>query len=356
MAVAKTTQYWSSRMDGNDPTALVGNFQDNWTAAVGGGSQDLNQDWVVTNAKYTLTPIVSETKYTLVTCISYITAPDNNEVIMELDNGTHKVQVQSTGTNTSLKLVGATTVTIIDLDLILAESKPVPLILRLTLDSNGNAKLYTHEIIQNDDATNVFYSVTGATGSSRLIRWGNTNGSVKWSTVYYSKFGAFNPEELMTSGFAQDAIPRMGISIVDLLKNTTRMYLRTQVPDSNIMYGYDISSEMINRYTVPNIHVLVPTINSPEFIALAGAKTSQNYDVEVYVTTRGTNYENAYRQGLNILGEVFDELYTQTGVTGTTDSLISFNATFDTKMDDDETVCVHQLTLTYMRRIDMRHR
>ena len=160
----------------------------------------------------------------------------------------------------------------------------------------------------------------------------------------------------MTSAFAQNAVPRMGISIVDLLKNTEKIYLKSQVPDSNIMYGYDISSEMINRYTVPNIHVIVPSVESPSFDALAGSKTTQNYDVIVYVTTRGTNYENAYRQGLNILGEVFDELYTKTGVSGTTDSLISYNAEFDTKMDDDETVCVHTLNLTYMRRIDMRQR
>ena len=56
------------------------------------------------------------------------------------------------------------------------------------------------------------------------------------------------------------------------------------------------------------------------------------------------------------MGEVFDELYVNTGVEGTTDSIISYSADLDSKMDDDETVCVHVLTLTYMRRIDMRHR
>jgi len=56
------------------------------------------------------------------------------------------------------------------------------------------------------------------------------------------------------------------------------------------------------------------------------------------------------------VGEVFDELYTQTGVKATTDSIISYEAKLDSKMDDDETICVHSLTMTYMRRIDMRHR
>ena len=41
------------------------------------------------------------------------------------------------------------------------------------------------------------------------------------------------------------------------------------------------------------------------------------------------------------MGEVFDELYTQTGVQGTTDSMLQYDAQLDSKMDDDETVCVH---------------
>jgi hypothetical protein len=354
MSVATTTQYWNSRMNGADPTGLTGNFQDAWTAASGGGSAS-GGDWVITSGTYTITP-TTNTAYTFVACLSYTTAPDDDEVLVKLDNGTHKIEVKGTGNGTSLKLVGATTVTVSNLDLLLTENNPVPLVLRLTLDATGAAKMYVHEIIQDDNAEDIFSSVTGASGSSKIIQWGNTTGNIKWSNVYYCKFGSFTPEELMTSAFAQNAVPRMGIAIVDLLKNTQKIYLKSQVPDSNIMYGYDISSEMINRYTVPNIHVIVPNIESPAFDSLAGAKTSQNYDVVVYVTTRGTNYENAYRQGLNILGEIFDELYTKTGVSGTTDSLISYNAEFDTKMDDDETVCVHTLNLTYMRRIDMRQR
>ena len=113
---------------------------------------------------------------------------------------------------------------------------------------------------------------------------------------------------------------------------------------------------MTNRLPTPTIHVLISALNSPSFESLGGAKITQNYDVQIFVATRGTNYENAYRSGLNIMGEVFDELYTQTGVQGTTDSIIQYDAQLDSKMDDDETVCVHVLTMTYMRRIDMRHR
>ena len=167
--------------------------------------------------------------------------------------------------------------------------------------------------------------------------------------------GAFTPEELLLSDFAQDTLARMGLAIVEQIKDSDRPYLKTQVNDASIIYGYDISSQMINRVITPSIHVIIEDLGSPEFESLGGAKITQNYDVKVFVSVKGTNYENAYRSCLNIMGEVFDELYVNTGVEGTTDSIISYSADLDSKMDDDETVCVHVLTLTYMRRIDMRH-
>ena len=63
-----------------------------------------------------------------------------------------------------------------------------------------------------------------------------------------------------------------------------------------------------------------------------------------------------YRLGLNIIGEVFDELYTNTGLSATTDNLEAYNMNLDVKLDDDETVCVHQLNVTYKRRIKMTRR
>ena len=56
------------------------------------------------------------------------------------------------------------------------------------------------------------------------------------------------------------------------------------------------------------------------------------------------------------MGEAFDELYTTTGLTATTDNIESYNMILDSKMDDDETICVHQLNLTYRRRIKMTRR
>ena len=143
---------------------------------------------------------------------------------MKIDDGSKKVEVQSTGSNTSLKLVGTTTVTITDLDLANQEENPTTMILRLTLDGS-TAKLYTHEIIDDDDGTTIYKTVTGAASSSTGVTWGNTSGSVKWGAVYYSKFGAFSPEELLLSDFAQDTLARMGLAIVNQLKDSKRPYL-----------------------------------------------------------------------------------------------------------------------------------
>ena len=351
MAVADKNQFWNARIRGEDPANPAGpNVSDAFTGSGGSASGGA---WVITNSTYS---IGHATNMTMVAMLSYNTAPDSGAVLMTLDNGTKLVQVKSKGNNTQLDLVGATTVTINDLDLNLSEDNSVPLMLRLTMDSAGNAKLYTHEILRDTDGNDAFYSVAGASTSSATASFGNTSGSVNWFSVYYSKHGAFNPEELMLSDFAQDTLARMGIGVVNQLINSTRPYLKTQVPDSSILYGYDISSQMLSRVGTPSIHVIVERLSSPEFESLGGAKVTQNYDVKIFITVRGTNYENAYRKGLNIMGEVFDELYTQTGVQGTTDSIINYSADLDPKMDNDEVVCVHVLTLTYMRRIDMRHR
>ena len=352
MAIATKTQYWSSRMRGGDPTSLTGSFNASFSSASGSGSAS-GGNWVITNGTYSIAP--TGTANTLVAAIEYTTAPSDGTVLMKIDDGAKKVEVQSTGTNTSLKLVGTTTVTITDLDLTKAEDNPTTLILRLTLDGT-DAKLYRHEIINDDDGTALYASVTASNSSSTGVVWGNANGNVKWGAVYYSKFGAFAPDELLISDFAQDTLARMGIAIVNQLKNSDRLYLKTQVDDGSILYGYDLSMNRISRMIPPMIHVVVEGIDSPEFDTLGGTKVRQNYGVRVFISTRGTNYENAYRDCLNIAGEVFDELYTETGVLATTDSIISYDADLDIKLDDDDTICTHQLTFTYQRLIDMRHR
>ncbi len=348
MGIAAKNEFWSTRMQGGDPTAANDN------AFSGSGGSASSGYWVITNSTYSLTP--SETAYTMVASFIFTTAPTAADPILSIDNGTKRVEVRSKGNLTQLDLVGATTVTISDLDLSQTDVNPVPTIIRLTMDASGNAKLYVYDIIRDAEGEDAFYSIVGASSSSAGVRFGNTSGSIKWGSVYVNKDGAFNPEELMTSDFAQDTLARMGLSVVNQLKDSNRMYLKTQVANSSIVYGYDISSDMTNRLITPTIHVIVRGVDNGEFETLGGATIMQNYQVEIFITCKDSNYENAYRYAMNILGEVFDELYTNTGLKGTTDSIQGFSTTFDVKIDNDETICIHTLMLNYIRRIKMTHR
>lgn len=353
MSIATKNQYWNARMTGADPANPGGNSNDVWAGGSGSAS---GGDWVITNGQWTITPEATDLSYTMLACFSYTTAPSNGAVLLSLDNGTHKVELQSDGTTTGLKVVGSTTKTFSGLDLNVSEEASVPIMVRLTLENGGAVKCYRYEIEEDDDANIDYLSLTGATGSSRAVKWGNTSGNVKWHSTYYCKFGAFTPRELIPSAFAQDIHVRMALAIVEHLKNSNKPFLKTQVSDANVVFAYDVSPSKTRGMRTPSIHVYIDSIASPEFDAMGGSSIEQTYDVQVFVTTRGSNYENAYMYGLNILGEVFDELYTSTGLSGTTDSLEGHTCKLDTRVDDDEIICTHQLTMTYRRRIKMTRR
>tara|TARA_R110000737_G_scaffold351651_1_gene394549 strand:+ start:1817 stop:2878 length:1062 start_codon:yes stop_codon:yes gene_type:complete len=353
MAVATTSQYWTSRMLGENPTSPTSTENNQVFSAVGSGASVTADDyWAVTDAQYHITP--TTTAYTIFTVMKYATTPSNNEVLLTLDNGNYRVEVQVFGQK--LKLVGATTVTSDDLDIVMAEENPVPLTLRLTLDASGNAKLYMREIIEDDDGATHYLSVTGSSGEGKEINFGTSSGNVEFGSVYVSTFGVFNPDELAPSDFATNTLLRMAMSVVQLLKDSKRTYLKTHVDNSSIRYGFDVSRNMIMRLPAPLINVMLRSLTSPTFAALGGGRIDQEYQVVVYVTTRGTNYENAYRTGLNIIGDCFDEIYRNTGLNGTTDSLMEYTLDLDHKLDDDDTVCTHMITFTYLRRITMRTR
>ena len=362
MSIATTTQYWTSRMNGGDPATMTDYGQDNQAFTRSGSAVDgsvVGESWKIVDdnggQEWSLTPTTNA--YTAVLSLKYDTAPVNGTVLLTLDNGTHKVHVESTGDNEKLRLVGTTSVLTRDLDLKESDSfEPLPIMLRLTLASDGTAKLYMREIIEDDNGADNFLSVTGATGSSKSIKWGNLNGTILWNNVYVTDMGAFSPDEMSTSPFVTDSLLRMGMSMVQRLKDSKRFYLKNYVSDSSIVYGYDISSQMVSRIPPPSIHLILRQMDSPAFTTLGGTRIEQNFTVVIFITTRGTDYKNAYRTGMEIAGDTFDELYTTTGLLGTTDSLTNYLIQFDTKMDDDEVVCVHRMELTYMRRLNMLHR
>ena len=363
MAIATTNQYWTSRMNGGNPASLTDFGQDNESFTLTGTGSDgsaVGDSWQIASAGsgqlWHVTPTTDD--YTIIACFKYSVAPSDGTVLMKLDNGTHKAEVHATGDSQKVKLVGTTTVTSRDLDLAQADGfEAVPIMLRLTLDSaTGKARLYMREIIEDDLATINYLEVTGSTGSAKKIQWGNDSGTILWNNVYVTNMGAFSPNELSTSAFVSDSLIRMGLSVVERLKDSKRFFLKNIVSDSSIVYGFDISSEQISRIAPPSIHVILQTMDSPAFETLGGTRIKQNFKLILFVTTRGTDYKNAYRQGMEIAGDAFDELYTTTGLLGTTDSLIDYNIQFDTKMDNDEVICVHRMELTYMRQLNMLHR
>ncbi len=360
MAVSKQTDYWTSRLNGQDPANPVGDNNTAWTLNAGDAGDGVSQSgyWRITSDSggqtWKQTVADAENDLTLMCAIHVESAPSDGEVLMALDNGNHRVEVHSNGSLNKVKLVGATTTTSGGLDLGMGDEEAIPCILRLTLDSSGNARLYMREIIEDDDATQHYLEVSAQSSSAQGAFFGTTSGTVDFYSVYFTPHGAYSPDEMDMSDFISHSLLRTGMKVVEVLRNSNRLFLKTHVKPSSVVYGYDLSSNsMVNRFPTPSVHVMIQKSDSPEFLTLAGTRTDQRYEVIVFITTRGTNYANAYRLGASILGEVFDELYVKTGLEHGVDSLLSYDVKFDTKVDDDETVCIHSLSLTYMKKIRM---
>lgn len=360
MTVSNQTDYWTTRLNGHNPLNPVGDNNLAWvmTAGDAGDGVSSNGYWRISSSSggqtWKQTVANDDNSLSIICAIHVESVPNNGEVLMALDNGTHRVEVHSDGSFDKVKLVGATTTTSGSLDLAMNEDEPVPCILRLTLDSDGVARLYMREIIEDDDATQHYLQVSGKSSSAQGAFFGTTTGTVDFYSVYFTPHGAYSPDEMDMSDFVSHSLLRTGMKVVEVLQSSNRLFLKTHVKSSGIRYGYDLSSNsMINRFPTPSVHVMIQKSNSPDFLTLAGTRTDQRYEVIVFVTTKGTNYENAYRLGVSIIGEVFDELYTKTGLEHGVDSLINYDVKFDTKVDDDETVCIHSLTLTYMKKVRM---
>jgi len=358
MAVSKITDYWTSRLDGNDPSSPVGMNNEQFTGSAG-AADGLN--WRINLANghgnYNITP--STEGLTMWLSFSYPDTnaiPSDGTILAEVENNTHRVQLVADGTQTGLKVVGATTVTFSGLDLTMQEDDAIPTVVRLTIDSTGQANAYLFDIMEDDDGTTLSKSLTGAgTSGTPNLQWGNTNGDVIWYAVYATTMGAFNPDEMVTSNYSNVTLIQTAFGIIDVLKNARTYNLKNVVRPDAIRYGYDISSNMAVRYS-PAVHVLIRRVDSPDMYSLAGTSAEYFFQVEVYVVTKGTDYKNCYRQGLEILGECLDELYSKTGLKGSTDSLIGHDARLDSRLDPDDQVCVHTLNLRYMRRVDLSKR
>jgi hypothetical protein len=363
MAVSNQTDFWTARLNGQDPANPVGDNNTAWALDAGdaGDGASSNGYWRITSAlggqTWKQTVADADNDLTLMCAVHIESVSDADEVLMALDNGTHRIEVQSVGDLHKVKLVGTTTVESPNLDFAMGEETAVPIILRLTLANDGTARLYMAEIIEDDDAQQHYLEVSAQTTSAQGAFFGTTTGTVDFYSVYFTPHGAYSPDEMDMSDFISHSLLRTGMKVRDILRNSNRLFLKTHVGSAGINYAFDLSSEsMLNRYQSPTVHVMIQKTNSPDFLTLAGTRTDQRYTVVIFVSARGTNYENAYRLAASILGEVFDELYVQTGLQSGVDSLIGYDATFDTKVDEDDVVCIHTLSLEYMKKIRMFYR
>jgi hypothetical protein len=375
MSIATTTQFWTTRWNGGDPTQASSYFgQDNTAFTIEGNGasynplagEDSNGSWRIpcTNpppyvGQFWEQPLTGDA-FTAVLSFTYEQTPTAPQSILAVfDNGTHRVVINSNDNDNELRISGAGSAVIISgLDLKQAGSfEAKPIMLRITVDSGGNGKVYVNEVIEDDAGVSKVYTFTPASGSvNNRSAWGCNSGAVIFHNVYITNHGAFSPDELSTSPFVSDMLMRMAFSIVELLRNSKRFYLKNMIDDSSILYGYDVSSGMVSRLAPPTIHVVIRELSSPSFEALGGTRIDQRYKILLFITTRGTDYKNSYRTGLELMGDAFDEIYTNTGLQGNTDSLINFTASLDTKLDDDEVVCIHRIEFEYMRRLNMLHR
>ena len=95
MAIATTEQFWNHRLNGENPTSPTGENNNAWTAT-GSGASEVDKFWVVSDARYNVSPTTDA--YTLFTVLQYTSTPSNDEILMSLDNGTKKVEVKAFGT------------------------------------------------------------------------------------------------------------------------------------------------------------------------------------------------------------------------------------------------------------------
>lgn len=384
MAISGQNDYWCSRIAGpTSPAEPNGNTNKAWGLHDGNLSsyslQDTayrilstsgrqGQQWGLGRASFGDGDILSTSSgdgWTIIIAFSLANEDPNTDTILRYESGegtTAQVKIYPASGTIELRdgSLGSEDPTFTGVDLSMTDDYAVPVVLRMTVNESSapnKVRLYLNEVIEDDDGNAAYIETTpagsGTAGIESFI-FGSTINDLDIYAVYVCEDGGYSPDEMDMSDFTSHSLMRTGMKVVEVLRNSRRLYLSNFVQSSGIFYGYDMSSgAMVNRTPAPTVHVMVQKADSPDFLTLAGTRTDQRYDVNVFVTTRGTNYENAYRMGATILGEVFDELYTNTGLDANVDSLISYNAVFDTKVDDDETICIHSLTLTYMKKIRM---
>lgn len=346
MTVAPHSTRWTHRLNGESPASPNGQNNGSWDAVVAGSQTD--NFWKIEGTGYnTIAPTTDN--LTMVASLKYETIPNAGTVLFSLESLVSDVKVLSTGVSTSLKIKSGSDEKTIS-NLVLTDS----FFFRLTL-SGQVANFYPFDIKENETGESLVITTTSSTNTNSQNSFGCNDGTVLFGNLYFTDQGAFDADEFSPSIWTSNMLQQTGLRVVELLKNSSRMYLKTQVEPQSIVYAHDLSPKMMNRFEPPSIFVIIP--NTRTMIeSLGGGTVFHTYEVSVFVTTKAADYRFAHRLCAELSGEVVEEIYANSGESSNTDAIIEFNSEIDMRQEDEETICVNHHSFTFKRRINYRER
>lgn len=348
MVVASYTVRWSHRLNGEDPASPEGMNNGSWDTTVAGSVQGAY--WRVSGVGYNQINADAGTTLTAVVSLKYDTTPIDGTLLVSLENNSNEVKVFSTGSVGSLRIGGTGTspITVSGLDL----SKPF--FFRLTLDG-AIGRLYPFDMKEDETGTSLYSEVTSTGTSNPKTSFGCDNGVVDFGTFYYTNDGAFDSDEFSPSIWTSNMLQQTGLMIVEALKTSKRLHLKSSIENSSIIYAHDISPQVTARYSAPTIFVTVNSVNA-KVESLGGGTVYHDYSVSIFVLTRAADYRYAHRLNAELSGEVVEEIYSNTGQNDNQDNITRFSSEIDMRQEEEEVMCVNSHSFTFTRRVNYRER
>tara|TARA_R100001510_G_scaffold34133_1_gene30609 strand:+ start:2237 stop:3298 length:1062 start_codon:yes stop_codon:yes gene_type:complete len=353
MAVAPHSTRWTHRLNGENPATPAGQNNGAWSSTVSGTV--VGKFWAhggLRGAGYNKINPTTDT-LTLVASFKYETTPAAGTLLFSLESTVGEVKIVSAGNDTQLTMeskvgLGVDSITISNLEL------KNSFFFRLTLDAHV-AKFYPFDLKETETGESLVHSTTSTTTSNPKNSFGCNNGDVLFGNFYFTDQGVFDTDEFSPSLWTSNLLQQTGLRVIELLKDSNRMYLKTQVEPESIIYANDMSPATVSRYDPPCIYVQVPSMRT-DIESLGGGTVFHQYQVQVFVITKASDYRFAHRINAELSGEVVEEIYANSGESSNKDSIIDFNSEIDMRQEEEEIICVNAHTFTFKRRINYRER
>lgn len=350
MSVAPHSTRWTHRLNGEDPASPLGQNNGAWATTVSGSVS--GKYWRIDGTGYnTIAPTTDG--LTMVASFKYETTPSHGTILFTLESTVGEVRIASFGNDTQLYLeskigFGYDQKIISGLDL------KSDFFFRLTLNEHV-ATFYPFDLKETETGDTLSHSTTSTGTSNPDISFGCDDGVVLFGNIYFTDQGAFDTDEFSPSLWTSNMLQQTGLRVIELLKDSKRMYIKTQVEPESIIYAHDMSPITVSRYDPPCIYVAVPNTNT-SIESLGGGTVFHEYQVQVFVLTKSADYRFAHRQNAELSGEVVEEIYANSGENNNKDAIIAFNSEIDVRQEEDEIICVNSHTFTFKRRLNYRER